>query len=170
MLVVALVLTIPSTALVMLPVLPVAALHDTPIVALNYDEGETVGWPTYVDQIARVVRGLPADQRRSVAILADNYGEAGAVDEFGPRLGLPRASSGEDGDWYWGPPAEGASTFVVVGMRRASLRRLFSTCHTVGHLDNDVGVSDQEQGVPLSVCTGRRSPWTRTWRGLLVLG
>jgi hypothetical protein len=170
LLVIALALTLPSTALVMLPVLPVATLHDTPVVTLNYDEGETVGWPTYVDQIAHVVRRLSPEQRRSVAILTDNYGEAGAVDRFGPGLGLPASYSGQDGYWYWGPPPARATTFVVVGMRESTLDRLFSTCRGVGRLDNGLGVDDQEQGVPLRVCTGLRSPWARTWKGLRVLG
>jgi hypothetical protein len=59
----ALILT-PLTAIpVSLPVVPVADVHATPIVALNYDAGETIGWPTYVRQIRAVYRPLPAAQR-----------------------------------------------------------------------------------------------------------
>ena len=166
----AIALTVPTTALVMLPVLPVASLHATPIVTMNYDEGETVGWPTYVDQIARAFRGLPADQRRTTAIITANYGEAGAVDRFGPALGLPGAHSGQDGYWYWGPPPDRDATSVVVGLADGTLHRVFSTCRTVGHLDNGLGVDDQEQGVPLRVCRGLRVPWSRSWTGLRKLG
>ena len=91
LLAVALCLTIPPVILFTLPVLPVSALHRTPIVTVNYDEGETVGWPTYVAQIAGVYRQVPADQRGSTAILTSNYGEAGAVDRFGSAFGLPAA-------------------------------------------------------------------------------
>src|SRR5271169_1297774 len=35
---------------VALPVVPAADVHSTPIVALNYDAGETMGWPAYVRQ------------------------------------------------------------------------------------------------------------------------
>ncbi len=166
----AIALTIPTTALVMLPVLPVTDLHDTPIVTMNYDEGETVGWPAYVDQIDAAFRRLPADQRMAAAVLTANYGEAGAVDRFGPGLGLPTAYSGQDGFWYWGPPPARATVFVVVGLGGATLRRVFSTCRTVGHLDNGVGVDDQEQRVPLRICTGRHLPWSRGWIDLRVLG
>jgi 4-amino-4-deoxy-L-arabinose transferase-like glycosyltransferase len=36
--------------------------------------------------------------------LAGNYGEAGAIDQFGPRYGLPTAYSRHQNLWYWGPP------------------------------------------------------------------
>ncbi len=68
---------------VTLPVAPVTDVHRTPIVALNYDAGETIGWPAYVHQIAAVYRSLPAARRAAAIVLGSNYGEAGAVDHFG---------------------------------------------------------------------------------------
>ncbi len=72
-----------------LPVLPVSVVHDTPIVALNYDAGETIGWPAFVREIATAYRSLPPAQRSATTVLTSNYGEAGAVDQFGPADGLP---------------------------------------------------------------------------------
>ncbi len=92
----ALILTALGTILSTLPVLPVGLLHETPIVALNYDEGETVGWPSYVGQIAGVYDRVPPAQRPTTSILASNYGEAGAVDRFGASFGLPQALSPQD--------------------------------------------------------------------------
>ena len=90
-----------------LPVLPAADLRHTPIVQLNYDAGETVGWPAYVREIAAVYGSLPAAQRSSAVVLASNYGEAGAVDRYGRAAGLPAVYSGHNGYWYWGPPPAG---------------------------------------------------------------
>lgn len=42
-----------------LPVLPVSVVHGTPIVTLNYDAGETIGWPAFVAEIAAAYRSLP---------------------------------------------------------------------------------------------------------------
>jgi hypothetical protein len=88
---------------VTLPLVPVADVHDTPIVKLNYDAGETIGWPTYVHEIASVYDSLPAAQRRTTIVLASNYGEAGAVAHYGPANGLPAVYSGHNAYWYWGP-------------------------------------------------------------------
>jgi hypothetical protein len=98
-----------TAAPVTLPPVPVADLHNTPVVKLNYDAGETIGWPAYVREIANVFASLPATRRRTTVVLASNYGEAGAVDRSGPADGLPAVYSGHNGYWYWGPPSPSAS-------------------------------------------------------------
>ena len=138
------------------------------IVALNYDEGETVGWPIYVGQIAAAYRQIPL-RGAPPAILASNYGEAGAVDRFGPALGLPSAFSVQDGFWYWGPPLD-VRTFLVVGFGPDTLERVFRHCRVATHLDNHESVMNQEQGVPVRVCRQLRSSWTTLWPGLRDLG
>jgi hypothetical protein len=85
---------------VTLPVVSVADVHATPIVALNDDAGETIGWPAYVRQIAAVYRSLPAARRSTAIVLGSNYGEAGAVDHFGRAYGLPAAYGVQNGYWY----------------------------------------------------------------------
>jgi hypothetical protein len=170
LLIVALSVTVVTTILATLPVLPADALHRTPIVALNYDEGETVGWPTYVGQIAAAYRQIPVGRRARAAILASNYGEAGAVDRFGPALGLPPAFSVEDGFWYWGPPSRQIRTFLVIGFSTEAIEGVFRRCRVAIHLDNRQSVKNQEQGVPVRVCGPLRSSWTTLWPRLRDLG
>src|SRR5215469_1509568 len=144
-----------------LPVLPVSVVHDTPVVALNYDAGETVGWPAFVGQIATAYRSVPPGQRAHAIVLTRNYGEAGAVDRFGPADGLPAAYSGHMGFWYWGPPPAAATTAVVVGYDRSEL----GFCRTVrlaGQLNNREDVQDDEQGGPVWICQPDRS-WATIW-------
>jgi len=151
-----------------LPILPVSVVHDTPIVALNYDAGETIGWPAFVAEIGAVYRSLPAAERATAIVLTSNYGEAGAVDRFGRAAGLPIAYSGHNGFWYWGPPPVTATTAVVVGYTRAQL----GFCRTVrlaAYLNNHEHVSDQEQGAPVWVCRPDRS-WAAIWPSQRYLG
>ena len=155
---------------VTLPLVPVADLHKTPIVALNYDAGETVGWPAYVGEIAAVYRSLPAGQRSAAIVLGSNYGEAGAVAHYGPADGLPAAYSGHNGFWYWGPPPASARTAIAVGFGRAQLTPFCGNLRLAAHLDNHVGVQDDEQGAPVWVCSALRAPWTRIWPRLRSLG
>jgi hypothetical protein len=61
------------------------------------------GWPEMVVKVAQVYNSLPAEQRVKTAILAGNYGGAGAIDFFGPRYGLPKAISAHQNYYYWGP-------------------------------------------------------------------
>ncbi|MDR2984012.1 MAG: glycosyltransferase family 39 protein [Nocardiopsaceae bacterium] len=145
-----------------LPVLPVSVVHDTPIVGLNYDAGETIGWPAFVREIASAYRSLPASQRASTTVLASNYGEAGAVDRYGPAEGLPRAYSGHMSFWYWGPPPASATSAIVVGYQRDQLG-FCGSVRLATRLDNGEQVSDDEQGAPVWICQNLRESWRAIW-------
>jgi len=60
------------------------------------------GWPEMVAQVAQGYRAMPPDERAKTAILAGNYGSAGAIDFFGPRYGLPPSISAHQNYYFWG--------------------------------------------------------------------
>jgi hypothetical protein len=61
------------------------------------------GWEERVRVIAAYFHTLSPEEQRITAIAAPNYGQAGAIDHFGPALGLPKAISGANNYWIWGP-------------------------------------------------------------------
>jgi len=145
---------------VALPVLPARTLHTVPLQKINYDLGEEIAWPALV---AREYDTLPAAQRRRTAILAGNYGEAGAISRYGPADGLPPGYSGANNFWLWGPPPAADSAVIAVNVDPALLRREFAHVRQVATFRNGLGVSDDEQGAPVFVATGLRSSWARAW-------
>ncbi|WP_245567326.1 glycosyltransferase family 39 protein [Nocardia vinacea] len=147
------------SAVLFLPVLPVAALKDSPVLAINYDAGETIGWPQFVRRIAEVRATLGPD----VAILTDNYGEAGAIERFGGEYGLPTPHSGHNSYWWWGPPSDTASAVIVVGLDRDHLTGFFAEVEPAGHIDNGLGIDNDEQGQPLFICRNPRAPMSEMW-------
>jgi len=153
-----------------LPVVPAADLHDTPIVAVNYDAGETLAWPVFTAEIASAYRSLPAAQRSAAIVLASNYGESGAVDLFGAADGLPRSYGVQNAYWYWGPPPPSATVAVAVGFDRARLAPVCATLRIAARLNNHLGVSDDEQGAPVWVCSSLRRSWAASWLSLRDLG
>jgi 4-amino-4-deoxy-L-arabinose transferase-like glycosyltransferase len=153
-----------------LPLLPVATVHDTPIVALNYDAGETIGWPAFVAEIGHVYQSLPASRQAHAIMLASNYGEAGAMQRFGASYRLPPVYSGHMSYWYWGPPPATATTAIAVGFERWQLTRRCAQLSLAATLNNHVGVNDDEQGAQVWVCTGLRQPWRVLWPGLKDFG
>jgi 4-amino-4-deoxy-L-arabinose transferase-like glycosyltransferase len=159
-----------SVILVTLPVVPAADVHSTPIVALNYDAGETIGWPAYVRQIAAVYRSLPAARRPETIVLGSNYGEAGAVDQFGRADGLPAAYGVHNGYWYWGPPPASATAAVAIGFDQQTLTPVCGTLRLAARLNNGLGVHDDEQGAPIWVCSALRGPWSAIWPRLRDMG
>jgi len=158
------------SVVLMLPVIPAQHLAATPIVDINYDAGETVGWPAFVRTVAGVQAGLPDAERDTAIVLAANYGEAGAVDRYAAELGLPPAYSGHNSYAEWGPPPETAGTTVVIGYDRARLEQWFGSVEQAARIDNGVGLDNEEQGTPVWVCRDRLAPWAQLWPQLRRLG
>ena len=153
-----------------LPIVPASALHNTPIVDLNYDAGETVGWPTYVRQIATTVRRAESAGTNGVTILASNYGEAGAIDRYGPAMGIGNAYSGDMGFWWWGPPPDAETAVLTVGYDENFLLKFFERCTLGTRLDNHLDVDDDEQGQPVYACGGQRDSWSALWPRFKAVG
>jgi Dolichyl-phosphate-mannose-protein mannosyltransferase len=148
---------------VALSVLPARTLHTVPLQKINYDLAETIAWPKLVALVAREYDSLPGPQRRQAAILAGNYGEAGAIDRYGPGLALPQAYSGANNFWLWGPPPDADTAAVAVNVDPALLRREFAHVRLVATFWNGLGVSDDEQGAQIFIATGLRSSWAQAW-------
>jgi hypothetical protein len=141
-------------------------LANVPLQKINYDLAGTIGWSQQVGLVARLYHALPPAQRASTAILAGNYGEAGAIDRYGPAAGLPPAFSGSNSIWFWGPPPARDSSVIAVNMDPALLRRLFRHVRQVAVYRNGLQVSDDEQGAVIDEATGLRQPWRTVWPSL----
>jgi hypothetical protein len=134
--------------------------------------GDEIGWRELVATIGTVRDGLPAADRARLGILAGNYGEAGAIDLYGPRYGLPRAISGVNSYWergYGNPPPE---TLIVVGLTRQYLAKHFSSCKVVAHNGNRYGIENEESlyHKNIYVCSGLREPWPAFWKNFRSFG
>jgi hypothetical protein len=148
-----------------LPLVPIGALHSSPIVAINYDAGETVGWPALA---AQMDRGLHVAGPGAV-LVASNYGEAGAVQRYYPQ-DADRVYAVHNAYWLWGPPPADASTVVAVGFDPARLAPYFDSVHLAARLDNRVDVDDDEQEASIRTCRGRSAPWPLVWNRLRHYG
>jgi len=146
-----------------LPVLPARALHTVPLQKINYDLAETIAWPKLVALVAREYDSLPGPQRQRTTILTGNYGEAGAIDRYGPGFGLPQVYSGANNFWLWGPPPAADTAAIAVNVDPALLRREFTSVRLVATFWNGLGVSDDEQGAQVFLATGLRSSWPQAW-------
>ncbi|GAB2640921.1 glycosyltransferase family 39 protein [Nocardia goodfellowii] len=155
-----------GSAVLFLPVLPVSGLNDSPVLAVNYDAGETIGWPEFVRRIG----GVRDDLGPSLSILTANYGEAGAIERFGADYNLPAPHSGHNAYWWWGPPPDTAAEVITIGLDSGRLSSLFADCRPAGTVDNGLGIDNDEQGEPIFVCRNLRAPWPDLWPGMKHLG
>ncbi len=163
---VAVVLTAMTSGVIGLDVLPIRDLRGSVVLALNPDSGETVGWPGFTATVASVYRSLLGATRARTAIFTDNYGEAGALAHFGPRLGLPYPYSGHNGWALWGPPPDADTTALLVGIDRRQAEQGFTGCRLRARIENRDHLNNQEEGAPVFVCTGEVHPWSQLWPSL----
>ncbi len=98
------------------------------------------GWQELTDQVERVAAGLSPQDRAQAVILANNYGEAGALQFLGHNL--PAVGSGHNTYWLWGPPpdatghpASGQVVILVENTTAAHLQTLFNQVQRVGSMD-----------------------------------
>jgi len=133
---------------------------------INGDFCEEIGWPELVETIAKVRDSLPAEDRAHFGILAGNYGEAGAVNLYGPQYGLPPVISGVNSFWqrgYGDPPPQ---TLIVVGRNRDQIQGSFVSCTLAAHTWNRFGVLNEEtrEHSDIFVCRTLRQPWPEFWK------
>jgi hypothetical protein len=116
----------------LLPVAPIGSRWFNVEMRANGDLREEIGWPELVDRIAQIRDSLPAPEHASAGILTGNYGEAGAVDLYGPARGLPQALSIVNSFWLRGYGDHPPQTLIVVGLSPRFVETNFATCESEG--------------------------------------
>jgi hypothetical protein len=120
------------------------------------------GWEDLVRRVARVYAALPAAERARCAIFANNYGEAGAIDFFGPRYGLPPAISAHNNYWLWGPRGATGEVMIIVGGDRDDRHADFRST-VLADTTSCRHCMPYENGAPIFVCRGLNQPLERRW-------
>lgn len=151
------VLTLPAA----LPILSPAALAASPWNGLGETQRETVGWPHLVRVVAAAYHSIPAGRRSRAGVYATNYGEAGAVDLFGPGLGLPQAWSGQNGYQYWGPPPSDVAPVVVV-WEDGPPTEYFTGCRRFSRISAPVSNEESDRAA-VFVCAAPIGGWDVAW-------
>jgi hypothetical protein len=95
------------------------------------------GWPELAAAVGAVAATLTPEERPHACVVAQNYGEAAAVDFFGPARGAPRAISGHNNYWLWGPRGCDGSVVIIIGGDRADHEEEFSEVIEGGRFDCD---------------------------------
>ncbi len=87
----------------------------SPVAELPQYYADMFGWPEMVEQIAAAYHRLSPEEQAACVIYVRNYGEAAAVDFFGPKYGLPPALCAHNSYWYWKPPKVNFKAAVIIG-------------------------------------------------------
>jgi hypothetical protein len=123
------------------------------------------GWREMVAEVARVYRSLPPEDRPDTLVYGQNYGEAAAVDFFGPALGLPPAISGHNSYWHWGTRGRTPRVLIVIGGRSEDHRRSCASVEAAGFHAHPYAMR-YESDLTIFVCRGLRAPLEEVWRAV----
>ena len=119
------------------------------------------GWEDMTRAVAEVYNSLPPEERAQTAIFANSYGQAGAIDFFGAKYGLPKAISNHQNYWLWGPRNYTGATVIVLGSSGEGDREHFKTVDSVGRTNHPY--SRRDEHFEIFLCRGLNQDLNTLW-------
>lgn len=121
-----------------------------------------LGREEMVANVSDAYHNLPQDDRTNCAILAWNYGNAGAIDRFAQKFDIPKVISGAHGYYFWGPRNYTGEVVISLGGDYGYLKKLFRQVEQVGTVTHKhtLGI---KSNIPIYLCRGIRSPLPGSW-------
>jgi hypothetical protein len=122
------------------------------------------GWQGMAQRVAAYYHTLSPEEQRKTGIFANNYGEAAAIDFFGPRYGLPKSIGNHQNYWIWGPRQYTGESLIVLGDNERSMRDECGNYQVIGNGKDPL--SRPEEWGPIFHCRNLkwnlREMWPRT--------
>ncbi|MBA3765616.1 MAG: glycosyltransferase family 39 protein [Acidobacteria bacterium] len=120
------------------------------------------GWEEMVATIAQVYHNLSPEERARCAIFASNFGEAGAIDLFGAKYGLPKAIGKHQNYFLWGPRDYTGEVMITVGEELSDVRKVYAEAEHAATFTNEY-VMPYENNLPIFICRRPRAPLKEIW-------
>jgi hypothetical protein len=160
------------------PILPVEkylayslAFHFGPPRIENHSMGplpqlyaDMYGWKEMAGAVAIAYNKLSPEDKQHCAIFGQNYGQAGAIDFFGAKMGLPGAISGHQSYFYWGPGKYTGECMIVMDGSPDKLSKQFDSWEKVATVYHPYSMPYQHFDVYL--CRHLHWPLAQAWPGL----
>jgi hypothetical protein len=128
--------------------------------------GDEFGWEEMVAATAQVYHSLTPEERAKTGVLAGTYGDAGAIDFFGPRYGLPKSISPHQNYYYWGPRQYTGEVLILLHYDLADAQRGCQSVQIGPTLNPPYAM--QEEHYTILVCRGSKLPLAEAWVRLKV--
>jgi 4-amino-4-deoxy-L-arabinose transferase-like glycosyltransferase len=141
--------------------IPLPRTETSHTAALPQHYADQFGWEEMAVAVAHIYHSLPAEERAKTAIFGNNYGEAGAIDFFGPRLGLPKAIGAHQTYFFWGPRDYTGEIVIVLGGRRRDLEARFESVTEAAVLNHPYAIPFENR--PIFLCRGLKTPLPELW-------
>ncbi len=134
--------------------------HPSGIVPQQF--ADMLGWNELAATMASAYDALPLADRSRAAIVTYNYGQAAALDFFGPKYGLPPALSGHNNYYLYGTRGYSGDVVLTVGLSRALLATEWRDIKQVGTFHDEFVLPDQND-LPIYLCRDRIRDFAAWW-------
>jgi Dolichyl-phosphate-mannose-protein mannosyltransferase len=121
------------------------------------------GWEEMVGSVAHVFQHLQPEDEKRAAIFCQNYGEAGAIDFFGPKFGLPPAISGHQNYFLWGPHDWNGEVILVLDTNDDDERELFGSVEDLGQVVSSPWAMPYERRNHIYLCRDLKISVRELW-------
>jgi hypothetical protein len=121
-----------------------------------------IGWREMAAKISAIYNALPPAERAKAVFYGRDYGEAAALDLYGPAFHGPPAVSGHNNYFLWGPKGFDGAAVIVIGNDVRPLMNNYRSVTTVGRIDTPYAQSF-ETDLPIHVLRGPRVPLAVLW-------
>jgi 4-amino-4-deoxy-L-arabinose transferase-like glycosyltransferase len=128
---------------------------------------DRLGWHELAAEVGRVYHELPPDEQRNSVIVSTNYGEAGALELYGPEYGLPPVYGTHNSYHSWGPPADSVKTYIGVFVNPRDLEQKFESVVEAGVQTCEYCTRPQQR-IPIYIARGPRFSVTAAWPGFKI--
>ena len=133
--------------------------------ALPQQYADMFGWEEMTALVVEAYSRLTPEERQHCRVFGQNYGEAGAIDVLGRRLGLPRALSGHNSYWLWGSDAGSWDVLIIIGGDREDNAKFFEEIEIVGQTRSQWSMP-YERGLDVSIARRPKMDFRALWPAL----
>lgn len=131
-------------------------------IIITGDYADMFGWDEQVKLVDSVYQSLTANEKKHCVILAENYGEAGAIKILGDKYNLPNPVSRHGSFWTWGPGEKEGEVFISVGNEEDVVNKLFEEKKLVKMVTHKYAI-DEENNIPVYLCRKPRTTLHQLW-------
>ncbi len=133
--------------------------------ALPQNFADRYGWREMVTAVKAAYDTLTPQEQTEACIVASNYGEAAAIDFYGPALGLPKAISGHNSYFIWGPQGCTGKVIITINIRLQDIAGNVESVEQAGQTACTYCMPF-ENNAPIGIARGLKVPLEVAWPGV----
>jgi hypothetical protein len=133
--------------------------------ALPQQLADMFGWREMAAKVSGAYNALPPEERARAVFFGRNYGEAAAIDVYGPAFHGPPAISGHNSYYLWGLGGFDGSVVLAVGGDATRYALEYQSVERVAELDSPYAMP-YETNIPIYLLRNPRIPFANIWSKL----